>query len=461
MAGIFAMNMPAAQHKYFLEVYMKYAQRCFFLPAIFAAALLYMACPTGEDNTSGENSVTYTVTFDLGYSGGTVPAAIEVMEGQAPVNIFPADPVRDEYEFSGWYAGQTKYTRYTAITGNVTLTAQWEALYTVAFVIGYEGAVSPPSIVLKSGQNGGILFPPDPVREDYIFRGWFAGTDKYDLTTSITASVTLTAQWFQGYAVTLIVAGGMAEMEPLAVERNQPMGDLFPADPQLPEKFTFTGWYDSADTKYTDQTTINGDITLTGRWAKAEDVDRISARNGAFPVFKFTVPDGDRFGNYTKITVKFFLNDENQSTAAPIIRLYGPYVSNAFTLESGTAYRGTNDANNYLVFNDNMWTRNTWNGEQLNKNSLPQKEWFTVEIPFDLARFNATANLPGKNATGDFYFGLGLGLGGGTASAVRFTSYMTEVTLSNNDGSKKIVSPGGGFDKPVVIGTGLVDITRE
>jgi uncharacterized repeat protein (TIGR02543 family) len=435
----------------FLEIGMKYKQRRFFFPAILAAALLCVACPNGEDHISGENIVTCTVTFDLGYSGGIVPELIKVAEGQAPVNSFPADPVRENYQFSGWYDGQTRYTKYTAITGDLTLTAQWEALYTVAFDIGYEGADSPASIVLKSGQNGGILFPPDPVRNDYIFRGWFAGTDKYDLTTPINANVSLTAQWFQGYVVTLVVAGGMAGMEPLAVERNQPLGSLFPASPPLPEKFTFTGWYDSQDAQVTAATIITGDLTLTGKWTKAADVDRITARNAGNPVFKFTVPANDRFGDYTKITVKFLLNDENQSTAVPLLRLYGSYTAADFTEQTGQYWKGP--PGDYLMFNNIPIP-----------SPLPQKEWFTVEIPFTLPKFNESyfaAQFPANDAIGDFYFALGLSLGGGTASAVHVTSYMTEVTLSNDNGNKKIVSPGGGFDKPVMIGNAVSDISLE
>jgi hypothetical protein len=38
---------------------------------------------------------------------------------------------------------------------------------------------------------------------------------------------------------------------------------------------------------------------------------------------------------------------------------------------------------------------------------------------------------------------------------------MTEVTLSNADGSKKIVSPGHGFTKPAMIGNVTGDVNDE
>ncbi|MDR0707062.1 MAG: hypothetical protein LBF60_04180, partial [Treponema sp.] len=171
---------------------------------------------------------------------------------------------------------------------------------------------------------------------------------------------------------------------------------------------------------------------------------------------------GGKFGDYTKITVKFLLNDENESTSAPIIRLYGSYAAGDFSNQTDAYHRAANTANTYLVFNDNMWARNTWNGETLSKNSLPKYEWFTVEIPFDLSKYSSSPpNFPSEDATGDLYFALGLGLGGGTGSATHYTSYMTGVTLSNADGTKKIVSTGGGLAKPAVIADSDGHITVE
>jgi uncharacterized repeat protein (TIGR02543 family) len=435
---------------------MKYERKYFFLPLILAAAgLLFMACPADPGDTTPAKEM-YTVTFDLGYTGGTVPDPINVEKGQAAESAFPADPVRAEYLFSGWYEGQVKYTKYTVITKAVTLTAQWEAQHTVTFAIGWDGGTTPDPIVLKTGQSGGILFPPDPVRFDWLFKEWVdAQNNKYDAATPVTQSVTLTAQWFQGYRVTMAVVGGMAVIDPpyIDVERNQSMGSLFPAAPQLPEKFTFDGWY-SGETQYNTATAITGDVTLTGKWSKAANVDRITARNAGNPVFKFTVPEGDAFGNYTKITAKFLVNDENKSTATPVIRLYGSYLATDFTDTGARYWKGP--PGSYLQFNNQFSPAG---------NIIPIKyQWYTLEIPFDSTKFHEAdfnARFPGAAATGDFYFALGLSLGGGTASAVPVTSYMTDVTLSNADGSKKIVSPGGGFSKPAMIGNANGDVNDD
>jgi uncharacterized repeat protein (TIGR02543 family) len=363
--------------------------------------------------------------------------------------------VRADYSFSGWYDGTTKYTKYTEITKDVTLTAQWDALYTITFDIGYTDAASPEPVILKPGQSAGILFPPDPVRADWIFKGWFdAANNKYDLNTVITQSVTLTADWFQGRQVTFEVFGGMAaNPEPLAIEQNTAMGSQLPI-PTLPDKFTFDGWYDASGTKYDSDTAITADVTLTGKWTKAADVHRITARNAGNPVFKFTVPAGDQFGNYTKITARFLVNDENKSTATPAFRVYGSYKASDFS-DTGTRY-WKGPPGSYLQFNNQFIPAG---------NVIPVKyQWYTLEVPFDSPKQSQTdfdARFPKANETGDFYFALALSLGGGSSSAVPVTSYMTEITLSNADGSKKIVSPGSGFAKPAMIGTANGDVNDE
>ena len=438
----------------------------FLLTAVAAVGLLCMACPTGDDGETGGNNTppkeTWTVTFDLGYTGGTVPAPIKVEKGKTAGSAFPANPAREDFEFTGWYTGTARYTHQTAVTADITLTAQWDAIYTLTFDLGYDGGTSPAPIKIRTGQAAGILFPPDPQRTDYNFRGWLDGTDTYNAATAITKSATLTADWFHGYQVTFAaVVGGMAEApSPLLVEWNQSMGSSFPAAPQLPAKFTFDGWYDASGTKYEAATAINSDVTLTGKFTWAADVDRITARNAGNPVFKFTVPADDQFGNYTKITVRFLVNDENKSTAAPAVRLYGSYAAADFTEEADRYWKGP--PGSYLMFNG---IYNLPDYPAVTGNPVPVKyQWYTLEIPFDGTKFNQShfdASFPGTVATGDFYFALGLSLGGGSGTAVPVTSYMTDVTLSNADGTRKIVSPGHGFTKPAMIGNDSKDIDDD
>jgi uncharacterized repeat protein (TIGR02543 family) len=67
-----------------------------------------------------------TVTFDS--KGGSAVKAIKVSEGKA-IGTLPA-PTKKGLVFNGWYIGTTKITATYAVTGNVTLTANWRALTT-------------------------------------------------------------------------------------------------------------------------------------------------------------------------------------------------------------------------------------------------------------------------------------------------------------------------------------------
>jgi uncharacterized repeat protein (TIGR02543 family) len=370
-------------------------RKWFFFPAaiIAAAALLFAACPADDtDDTSGEDGVTYTVTFDLGYSGGTAPAPIKVEKGQAALRAFPADPVRADYEFSGWYDGGTKYTQYTAITKDVTLTAQWGDLYTVTFDIGYEEGTSPGPIILKPGQSGGILFPPDPERTDYIFDGWFFETLQYDSTTPITQNVTLTAQWSEG-------------------------GPIEPTPPPI--------------------------------------IERVTLDNGGYAVYRFDIPDGSVWEDYTKITVDYKVDAANLALTIRSHRLMGNYAEGDFTESGGYRIANLSNYNAPYILDNSQAT--TWEGL-----GAAADEWFTVTYTIDGSGKHASyvdANKPAPDATGPFYFGIGIPGNDGAP----ITALVRNVTLSNDNGGKKVASTGSGFDEPtyVAYATNLDRFGRE
>ena len=84
---------------------------------IFLLTLL-ISCPGSSDIKI------HTVTFDLGYDGTSPPEKVEIEDGAilSPIK----DPVRDGYQFEGWYtADGTLYEFNTPVTESFTLTAHW------------------------------------------------------------------------------------------------------------------------------------------------------------------------------------------------------------------------------------------------------------------------------------------------------------------------------------------------
>jgi len=71
---------------------------------------------------------TFTVTFNS--NGGSSVAKQSVLEGNKVKK--PANPTRSGYTFKGWYLNGKAYNFNTAVSKNITLTAQWTAIsYTI------------------------------------------------------------------------------------------------------------------------------------------------------------------------------------------------------------------------------------------------------------------------------------------------------------------------------------------
>lgn len=143
-----------------------------------------------------------TVRFDYNYEGAPAGQSILVPVGNKVESI--AAPTREGFTFTGWYtqpAGGELYSFDTAVTGDLTLYAQWSGASTVqvAFDLCYEnsGTIEPANVAI------GQLCPAPgftPMRENYQFDGWFTSPDdqgvKFDFATiPVTNTMTLYAHW--------------------------------------------------------------------------------------------------------------------------------------------------------------------------------------------------------------------------------------------------------------------------
>ena len=111
---------------------------------------------------------TFTVSFDA--QGGTATASQNILAGQ-PVSR-PADPVREDYRFLGWYRDHEGLLPWDfvadLVTGDLTLYAKWERVFTVSF--DAQGGTAIASQSVPASQL--VSRPADPVREGYRFLGW-------------------------------------------------------------------------------------------------------------------------------------------------------------------------------------------------------------------------------------------------------------------------------------------------
>lgn len=75
-------------------------------------------------------------------------------------------------------------------TFNVSVSARPSVSYTVTFA--GEGVEQSEQVV---SEGDTVIRPEDPVREGYVFEGWFVGENAYDFNAAVTSDLTLTARW--------------------------------------------------------------------------------------------------------------------------------------------------------------------------------------------------------------------------------------------------------------------------
>ncbi len=120
----------------------------------------------------------YTVTF-VDYDGSVI-GTDGVLYGRGAEA--PVPPTRAGYTFTGWDR------EFDPVTGNITVTAQYEInRYTVRF-LDYDGTEIDSQTV---DYNTAATAPADPKRDGYTFTGWDTSFE------AVTSDITVTAQYEQ------------------------------------------------------------------------------------------------------------------------------------------------------------------------------------------------------------------------------------------------------------------------
>jgi len=173
--------------------------------------------------------------------------------------------------------------------------------------------------------------------------------------------------------------------------------------------------------------------------------ERLFLSNAALAIYKFELPAGQTWGNYNKLTAEYMVDEENitKSLRSGAVRLYGNYKTEDFIPDSGNTVvsLSTDPMFAHKIIDQRM---TNWAG----LGAAPDK-WFTYEYNITGSRahgqFNK-ANLPAANATGPFYFALGLtsqdeGRRNGITQLVR------NITLHHaTNAALNVVSTGSGFE---------------
>lgn len=207
------------------------------------------------------------VYFNYNYQGAPDAEAVMVAAGAAAAR--PADPVRENHTFTGWYADAicTKPYDFTApVEGTTRLFAGWTPkAVTLTCYLQTEGA---EDIVKQVAVGEKLPAVETPVRDGYEFTGWYsnaAGTKPFDFEQTAPAhNLTAYAGWVQQRArITYVLYDDVTFQE--QAELDQPL--TAPAAPER-EDYVFAGWYASATDaeEYDFSAPVTGDARIYARW---------------------------------------------------------------------------------------------------------------------------------------------------------------------------------------------------
>ena len=224
----------------------------------------------------GEISVIRTVTFNYNDEGETENVVEEVAAGETVAE--PEEPVRNGYEFMGWFLDNVKFNFETPITGNITLTAIWKktvglVMYKVTFDYS-DGETENVEVDVELGAT--VEEPEVQAREGFEFLGWFYGLNRFNFETPITDDIELIAKWKnvddpEKYTVTFNYNDGVTENAEEEVAAGETIAE--PEEEPLKEGFEFLGWFLGFN-KFDFETPITDDIELIAKWKNIDDPEK-------------------------------------------------------------------------------------------------------------------------------------------------------------------------------------------
>jgi uncharacterized repeat protein (TIGR02543 family) len=189
-----------------------------------------------------------TVTFNPGGADATVTPTTMITGKFGKIASLPT-PARPGFEFVGWFTAATggiEVDLDRQYTANSTVYAQWAAITrTVTFNPG-NGTVSPETMTVPAGAS--LTSLPVPVREGFVFDGWFTSISSNLQITAETLfanDTTAFARWSQIRTVTFDPGSGEIPPQYASFALTGAGGRLTLAELPVPVRdgYNFAGWF--------------------------------------------------------------------------------------------------------------------------------------------------------------------------------------------------------------------------
>ncbi len=284
-----------------------------------------LKCPVylSDYYPGGGGTVEYTVKFDLndlvGKSRAVCSETSRKVKNGEKYGELPV-PVREGYDFLGWYSaasGGSKVTENDTVSTNTTLYAQWKIkVYTVSFDANAGGETI--SNIPASQQKEHFetvrlnITSRTLTRTNYEFNYWNtrpdgSGTqyDKNNYNYSANESATLYAQWKgQLKSVYFYANGGSVSPNYKDVRYSEPYGEL-----PVPVRsgYKFIGWKDSAGNPVDSSTlmTSSNTVSLYAEWGEMTYI------------VTYNPNCGGTVGNLPAAQIKYYTQNVKISSAVP------------------------------------------------------------------------------------------------------------------------------------------------
>lgn len=243
---------------------------------------------------------TYTITYML--NGGSFLTDDYPTSFQSGDSIIFPVPVKEGYEFDGWYVDEALTTVLNAsMIEDLMLYAKWIKGETVSYPITYvlNGGVNPENAPTEL-KSGVVTELPTPSLEGYSFKGWYhdASCTVPWGSLQLVGPITLYAKWEENQStviqpnasigITYVLNGGT---NPSNAMTSVPSNGTVITPIPTRYGYNFVGWYYDKDftydyynyfeTKFVAEGSANGSVTLYAKWELAVYQVRYHSNGGA------------------------------------------------------------------------------------------------------------------------------------------------------------------------------------
>ena len=145
--------------------------------------------------------------------------------------------------FIGWYLNDNLYDFSREVKSDLILKAKYEEIIMHKVTFDTDGGNEISPVMVKEGKT--LLEVEEPTKENYVFKGWLNGEEKYNFNSPVVTDLNLKAWWEEVsetekiYTLSFDTDGG-SEVAPQKIKNGE-----YPIKPQNPTKegYNFKDWY--------------------------------------------------------------------------------------------------------------------------------------------------------------------------------------------------------------------------